>query len=76
MTERSVTHATFVIERQYDAAPARVFAAWSTQGGKASWFVGPNEWQQVERSFDFRVGGEERLKGAFPGGRVTDFRSR
>jgi uncharacterized protein YndB with AHSA1/START domain len=27
MTERSVTHATFVVERNYDAAPARVFAA-------------------------------------------------
>ena len=29
MTERSVTHATFVIERTYDATPARVFAAWA-----------------------------------------------
>jgi uncharacterized protein YndB with AHSA1/START domain len=27
MTRRSVTHATFVIERVYDASQARVFAA-------------------------------------------------
>ena len=27
MTERSISHATFIIERVYDAAPARVFKA-------------------------------------------------
>ena len=27
--ERSVTHATFAVERSYDASPARVFAAWA-----------------------------------------------
>lgn len=31
MTDRSVTHATFVVERTYDAAPARVFAALGAQ---------------------------------------------
>jgi uncharacterized protein YndB with AHSA1/START domain len=76
MTKRFVTHATFVIERQYDASPATVYAAWSTHEGKSGWFNGPNEWKQLERAFDFRVGGEERLKGAFPNGRITDFRSR
>ena len=30
MTKRSVRHATFVIERVYDAPPARVFAAWAS----------------------------------------------
>ena len=38
MTERSVTHATFAIERTYDAAPARVFAAWADPEAKARWF--------------------------------------
>ena len=28
MTKRSVNHSTFVIEREYAAPPARVFAAW------------------------------------------------
>ena len=76
MTTRSVTHDTFVIERVYDASPARVFAAWATSEGKASWFVGPEGWTQVERVFDFRVGGQERVKGSFGNGRTSDFRSR
>jgi uncharacterized protein YndB with AHSA1/START domain len=76
MTDRSATHDTFVIERRYDASPARVFAAWATAEAKAAWFVGPSGWRQLERVLDFRVGGEERVKGAFPGGRITDFRSR
>ena len=75
MTQRPVTHATFVIDRTYDAPPARVFAAWATAEAKASWFAGPNEWQAAEREFDFRVGGHERLKGVLPGGRSSDFRS-
>jgi uncharacterized protein YndB with AHSA1/START domain len=29
MSKRSVHHATFVIERDYAASPARVFAAWA-----------------------------------------------
>jgi hypothetical protein len=36
MTQRSVTHATFAIERTYDAAPARVFAAWATSEAKTA----------------------------------------
>jgi uncharacterized protein YndB with AHSA1/START domain len=47
MTNRSVTHATFVIERTYEATPARVFAAWADPKAKARWFVGPDAWQKV-----------------------------
>ncbi len=39
MTDRSVTHATFVVERRYDASPARVFAAWADPAAKARWFA-------------------------------------
>jgi uncharacterized protein YndB with AHSA1/START domain len=35
MSPRSATHATFVIERTYDATPARVFAAWADRSAKA-----------------------------------------
>jgi uncharacterized protein YndB with AHSA1/START domain len=31
MTERTVTHATFVIERTYNCSPGRVFAARTEQ---------------------------------------------
>ena len=34
MTERSVTHATFVIERTYPTSPARVFAAFASREAK------------------------------------------
>ena len=49
MTERSVTHATFVIERTYDASPARVFAAWSEAEAKARWFSCHEERSRHER---------------------------
>ena len=41
MTERSVVHSTFVIERLYPAAPSRVFFALSNPAAKRRWFVDP-----------------------------------
>ncbi len=46
MTERSVTHATFVVERSYEASPARVFAAWADPAAQARWFAGPDGYYQ------------------------------
>src|ERR671911_1699181 len=76
MTERSVTHATFVIERTYDAAPARVFAAWADPAVKARWFAGPDEWESGKYELDFRVGGRERASGGPPGGPVHTYEAR
>ena len=59
MTDRSTTHATFVIERTYDASPARVFAAWAGKAAKAQWF-GPAAEQEHE--LDFHEGGRERFE--------------
>jgi uncharacterized protein YndB with AHSA1/START domain len=74
MTERSVTHSTFVLERLYPAPVARVWAAWSTEEAKAIWFCGPEDaWQPLERAFDFRVGGRERAVGRFRSGTVSAF---
>ncbi len=75
MTERSVSHGVFTIERTYPAVtPLRVFEAFATEAGKDGWFSGPNEvWDRVERKFDFRVGGQERLVGKWSSGRVTEF---
>jgi uncharacterized protein YndB with AHSA1/START domain len=70
MTKRSVTHATFVIERTYEASPARVFGAWSDPIAKRRWFSGPEEWQQGPHELDFRVGGRERASGGPKGGPV------
>jgi uncharacterized protein YndB with AHSA1/START domain len=70
------THGQFTLVHDYDASPARVFAAWSDPELKARWFVGPENWAPVERRCDFRVGGEELLHGRFPGGNDTVFSAR
>ena len=75
MTEHNVSHAVFTIERVYDAAPARVFAAFADPVAKERWFAGPDQWTTLVRQFDFREGGRERLKGRWPNGTVSDFDS-
>jgi uncharacterized protein YndB with AHSA1/START domain len=70
MSDRSVEHGTFVLERVYDASPERVFAAWSEPQAKARWFGGPEE---AEFELDFRVGGWERRRGMLPDGREYAF---
>jgi uncharacterized protein YndB with AHSA1/START domain len=73
MTERSTHHATFVIERSYDAAPARVFKAFADPAAKVRWFVGPEEWSKGGHEFGFRVGGRERVADGPPGPPVHAF---
>src|SRR5215218_6564406 len=69
MSERSIEHAAFVVERVYDASPDRVFAAWSDPQAKARWFDGP----EAKFELDFRVGGWERRRGMLPDGREYIF---
>lgn len=73
MTERTTTHATFTLERVYDAPPARVFAAFADPAAKAQWFTGPEEWGAPEWELDFRVGGREVNRGGPQGGPVHTF---
>ena len=73
MTDRSVTHAIFTIERTYDVPPARAFAAFSSEKQKQRWFSGSSAWELLERQFDFTPGGIERLKGRWPNGTVSYF---
>jgi uncharacterized protein YndB with AHSA1/START domain len=60
MTERSVEHSIIAIERTYDAAPARVFAAWSSKEALLRWGCPGGGWGSGIDHFDFRVGGGER----------------
>jgi uncharacterized protein YndB with AHSA1/START domain len=76
MTKRSVTHATFVIERTYPASPARVFAAFASRAAKVRWFSGPPEWGASDHELDFRVGGRERVSGGPKGGPIHLFEAR
>lgn len=59
------THGDFSINRVYDAAPADVWAAWADGAARARWFVGPEGWQEIERTLELRVGGKEMLQGRF-----------
>lgn len=73
MTERSVTHATFVVERTYDASPARVFRAFADPAVKSRWFGGPDYWSSPDDVFEFRVGGREYHRGERDDGQVHAF---
>lgn len=74
MTERSVTHGSFSLERRYDAKPARVFRAFADPAAKAAWFGGePGAYEELERKNDFRVGGQDRLSGRWRSGVVSAF---
>jgi uncharacterized protein YndB with AHSA1/START domain len=76
VTERSVTHATFTIERVYNAPQARVFAALSDPREKTQWFHGPEEWGPEEYSMDFREGGIEVSRGGPRGGPLIAYEAR
>lgn len=73
MSNRSVTHATFTIERTYPASAEAVFAAFADPQAKAQWFGGPDEWQKSDHSLDFRVGGREHVSGGPQGGPIHSF---
>ncbi len=65
MTECSVIHDTFTIERSYPAAPSRVFAAFASAEAKSTWGdigdLEPADGQAGVAEFDFRAGGRERF---------------
>jgi uncharacterized protein YndB with AHSA1/START domain len=67
MSARSVTHATFSIERNYPATPGKVFAAFATAEAKSRWFGAPDAFLTADAEFDFRVGGRERFSGKHEG---------
>lgn len=76
MTRRSVAHATFTVERTYDASQARVFAAWADPAAKARWFASPEDWGPDEFELDFRVDGRELNRGGPKGGPVYTYDAR
>jgi uncharacterized protein YndB with AHSA1/START domain len=71
---RSVVHGTFHLERTFDAPPARVWKALTSESAKQKWFAGtPGRWELLERHMDVRVGGSERLRGRWEGGVISTF---
>jgi uncharacterized protein YndB with AHSA1/START domain len=72
MTEPSLIHHTFAIERRYAAPIDEVFAAWSDPKTKRRWFTG----DKGEHSLDFRVGGLEVLRVLGANGKMLAVESR
>ena len=69
MAQRSVTHATFVIERSYDAAPAtRLRRVVRSRGKRALVRRAGGVGAQPSYALDFRVGGREHSSGGPKGG--------
>ena len=75
MTQSTVAHDTFVIERTYDVPVAQVFRAWADPLLKARWFAGSADAPGAGYELDFRVGGREVSRGGPPGGPVYTYES-
>lgn len=76
MTERSVDHDTFTIERDYAQPIHGVFAAWADPEPKRRWF-GSSDGVTIDRfKMDFRAGGDEVIAGMTPGGAAYEFQCR
>lgn len=73
MTAHSAQHASFTIERIFDAPVALVFKAWADVEAKARWFSAPVACTNVTREQNFCIGGRDRLKATWPDGHVSDF---
>jgi uncharacterized protein YndB with AHSA1/START domain len=71
---RSVVHASFHLERRYDAPVERVWKALTDEAAKQKWFGAPaDEWDPIERRMDVREGGRELAKGRWKSGMVSTF---
>ena len=59
--QRSVTHSTFVIDREYPSPTAQVFAAFSDPKKKRRWFAEGEEMEVESYLIEFREGGHEHV---------------
>lgn len=67
----ALTHATFCVERVYDATPARVFHAFTDPDARMRWFFMTDSWSLHEHSGgDLGVGKTECSRFSPPGADV------
>jgi len=74
MTDRTVTHATFTLERVYPVPRERVYVACSTKAAKQVWFAADPGFSDKRYELDFRIGGRE-LSSARHHGVVHHYRA-
>jgi uncharacterized protein YndB with AHSA1/START domain len=61
--DRSVVHATIVVEHRLEAPVERVFSAWADARIRAEWDLpGNDDWELTELDQDFRIGGHTRAR--------------
>jgi len=61
MSEPSIVHSTFVLERSFAAGPDRVFAALSDPAEVRRWYAGAGGRTAESFEMDFRVHGRQRM---------------
>src|SRR4051794_3113120 len=72
-TASTVAHATFVVERTFDAPLARVWDAFAVPEQHAQWFGAEDNFTATEESEDFRVGGRAVQDGQWHGGPTSRY---
>jgi uncharacterized protein YndB with AHSA1/START domain len=75
LIERSQTHATFVVERNYPVSVRAVWHALTDDNARDQWFGGGPEFDAQDKSHDFRVGGHAVEEGQWHGGPRSRFHS-
>ncbi len=63
----TIAHATIVMERTYDAAPARVFAAWADVEARKRWSAPADDIRIEYHEAGFREGGRDISRCIEPG---------
>lgn len=67
MTDRTLAHDTFTLEREYPVTPAAVFRAFADPALKRRWFGAEEGWTPISSAMDFRVGGAEHDEARWEG---------
>jgi uncharacterized protein YndB with AHSA1/START domain len=73
MTDRSLLHSSYSVERTYAPSPPIVFAAWAEPSAKRQWFADTDDWVLEDYALDFRVGGKEHARGRLVGGPLVQY---
>lgn len=68
MPGRTTDHATFTLERRFDAPPAQVFRAFADIDVKRQWFAEGEGWVTESYELDVRESGREQGTFRFQGG--------